>query len=93
VYNKNKPNKYKIQANLATSATSLPDSVWQRVAPDEFGTASNTVRAEDARGQQASKLHVEPNSVDPASFVQQETSKIKVVQYLLDKARFKKRAG
>jgi hypothetical protein len=56
----------------ATSATSLPDSVWQRVAPSKFGTASNTVLAEDARGQQASKLHVEPSSFDPASLVQQK---------------------
>ena len=78
---------------MATSAAGLPDSVWQRVTPGKFGTASSTVLAEDARGQQASKLHVEPNSVDPASFVQQGTSKRKVVQKLFDPARFNKRAG
>ena len=38
--------------NLATSAASLPDSVWQRRAPGKFGIASNTVLA-NARGQQA----------------------------------------
>ena len=53
------------------------DSVWQRGTPEKFDTASSTVLAEDARGQQASKLHVDQNSVDPASFVQQETSKRK----------------
>jgi hypothetical protein len=55
------------------------DSVWQRGAPGKFGTASSTVLAAYARGQQASELHVEPNSVDPSSFFQQETSNIKLV--------------
>ena len=58
----------------------MPDSVWQRVTPGKFGMASNTVRAEDDRGRQASNLHVEPNSFDPASTVQQETSNKTKVQ-------------
>ena len=43
--------------------------------------------------QEASKLHVEPNSVDPANFVQQETVKRTVVQTMFDPACFEKRAG
>ena len=73
----------RLSNKLDNECTSLLGSVWQRVAPGTFGTAPNTVRAEDARGQQASKLHVAPNSVDPASFVKQETNTSKVVQFSL----------
>jgi hypothetical protein len=73
---------------MATSATSLPDSVWQRVTPIKFGTASNT-----ARRKQASKSHVEQNSVDLASFLQPETSKRQVVQEVFDPTSFHKLAG
>ena len=43
--------------------------------------------------QETSKIHVEPNSFDPASFVQQETSKTKVFQHFFVTARLLKRAG
>ena len=62
--------------NLATSAASLPDSVWQRVASSNFCTASNTVQEEDARGQQASKLHVDQNSFDPANLCNKRQAKV-----------------
>ena len=55
---------------MATSATILPESVWQPRSPGKFGIASNADLAE-ARGQQALQ----------ASF-QQETGKRKVVQLL-----------
>ena len=43
--------------------------------------------------QYTSKLHVEPNSFDPAILVQQKTSESKVVQTFFEPARFNKRAG
>jgi len=39
------------------------------------------------------KVHVEPNSFDPAILVQQKTSESKVIQTFFEPARFNKRAG
>jgi len=66
--------------SLATSAASLPDSVWQRRAPGKFGIASNADLAE-ARGQQALQASFNKRQAREKWF------------NLFDPARFNKRAG
>jgi hypothetical protein len=65
----------------------LPDSVWQRVAPGKFGTASNTVRA-DARGQIGLARFVDESiaEFDFDDLIQRHIQRDKVMSLLLIEA-------